>query len=406
MEYITVVDAMMGRGKSSAAIQYMQDHASHQRFLYITPFLKEVDRICEFCEFDQPEAEKDSTKSADLMSKLARGESIASTHALFYLLDSNALEIIRAKHYTLIVDESIEAITKVQISKSDYELVLGYLTEIADDGKVVWKNDDYSGSMWRYKRIADAGWLYCINHELVQLPSPDLFRAFDRVYMLTYLFKGQYQSAYFDFFGIPYEIVGVERDSDGFRFSNRPDCPPPTDFKSLIRVLEKDKLNDVGKSKHALSKTWYEKRGADHPDMVRVRRNMDNYFRNISQSSAEARLWTCFKESASKLEGQNKRRYKPSFLQISARATNEYRDRTVLAYMVNRFADPGMTIFFRSRNCFVNEDLFALSSMLQWIWRSAIRDGREINIYLPSRRMRDLLYGWMDRVAEGGEFIA
>ena len=43
-----------------------------------------------------------------------------------------------------------------------------------------------------------------------------------------------------------------------------------------------------------------------------------------------------------------------------------------------------------------DEDLFSLSTLLQWIWRSQIRDGQPIDIYIPSERMRGLLKIWMD----------
>lgn len=33
--------------------------------------------------------------------------------------------------------------------------------------------------------------------------------------------------------------------------------------------------------------------------------------------------------------------------------------------------------------------------MVQWIWRSRIRKGENINIYIPSIRMRKLLDAWM-----------
>ena len=33
--------------------------------------------------------------------------------------------------------------------------------------------------------------------------------------------------------------------------------------------------------------------------------------------------------------------------------------------------------------------------MLQFIWRSAIRDGKEIWVYIPSIRMRNLLKQWI-----------
>lgn len=51
----------------------------------------------------------------------------------------------------------------------------------------------------------------------------------------------------------------------------------------------------------------------------------------------------------------------------------------------------------------VDEDAYALSVMLQWIWRSAIRDGGEIWIYVPSRRMRELLENWIKEVSEAAK---
>ncbi len=47
------------------------------------------------------------------------------------------------------------------------------------------------------------------------------------------------------------------------------------------------------------------------------------------------------------------------------------------------------------RGVTINEDLYGLSEMIQWIWRSRIRKGESINIYIPSMRMRNLLDAWM-----------
>lgn len=57
MNSVTVVDARMGRGKSSAAIRYMNRHKATKKFLYITPYLNEVNRICEQCDFDQSDSD-------------------------------------------------------------------------------------------------------------------------------------------------------------------------------------------------------------------------------------------------------------------------------------------------------------------------------------------------------------
>ena len=47
--------------------------------------------------------------------------------------------------------------------------------------------------------------------------------------------------------------------------------------------------------------------------------------------------------------------------------------------------------FFQFHEIKVNEDLFALSELLQWLIRSAIRNDEPIDVYIPSTRMRTLL---------------
>ena len=54
-------------------------------------------------------------------------------------------------------------------------------------------------------------------------------------------------------------------------------------------------------------------------------------------------------------------------------------------------------------------DLWALQEMLQYIWRSRIRGNentvnkqdRAINLYIPSKRMRNLLEQWLNDEFEG-----
>ena len=51
----------------------------------------------------------------------------------------------------------------------------------------------------------------------------------------------------------------------------------------------------------------------------------------------------------------------------------------------------------------VNQDMYALSILIQWVFRSAIRNGEEIWVYVPSRRMRTLFQTWLDNLAEGND---
>lgn len=400
MNHITVVDARMGRGKSSAAINYMNANKSSKRFMYITPYLKEVERICEECNFVQPESEELS-KSYMLKRLLRQGQNIAASHALFYIMDEEALTIISDKKYTLIVDEEIDSLKKLNATAFDVKDILNTWADEDENGFLKWRDPEYSGLFAKYKEYADMGQLLHRDSALMTLVNPSLFRAFDEVFMLTYMFNGQYQKAYLDYYGFDYSIIGVTTRNDKYYFSDGPDCPPPLDLKSLVTLVDSDKMNHVGDGRYSLSRSWYSRRTKDDADIVHLRKNMHNFFKNVTKSSAEDRIWTCYKEDIGKLKGDGNR-YIKSFLQIGARATNEYANKHNVAYMVNRFADPNMTKFFGKKGACIDQDDFGLSNMVQFIWRSAIRAGEPINLYIPSKHMRDMLCDWMDRVSEGG----
>jgi len=52
--------------------------------------------------------------------------------------------------------------------------------------------------------------------------------------------------------------------------------------------------------------------------------------------------------------------------------------------------------YFKNVDCEFDAARFALSEMLQFIWRSAIRDNQPIHLYVPSERMRKLLMDWLN----------
>lgn len=401
MNTITVVDARMGRGKSSAAIRYMNRHKGTKKFLYITPYLNEVDRICEQCDFDQSDSDTMS-KSRELKMHMRQGKNIAATHSLFYLMDDEALELVRANHYSLIIDESIQVIERLNVTAKDFSLIITQLADEDENGVLRWRDKDYDGRFCDYKGIADTGSLRILDSALLNVMNPEMLRSFDEVFMLTYLFDGQYQKAYLDYFGFEYRIVGVEQDDYGYYFSDHPDDPPPIDYRNLINIVDTPSMNRPGNGRYALSKNWFGCRGYDHPDVRALRNNLKKFFQSTTDGNSTTRLWTSFKDDQSKLTDRRTGRFRNNFLQVSARATNEFRDRTDIAYMVNRFVDPNLLKFFASKDITINADHFALAEMLQWVWRSAIRDNKPINLYIPSSRMRNLLIDWVENTNQGG----
>jgi hypothetical protein len=121
--------------------------------------------------------------------------------------------------------------------------------------------------------------------------------------------------------------------------------------------------------------------------------NLYNFFRNKAKTKSSYNLWTTFNDFEKDLAGKG---YAKGFLVHTMRATNAYKDRVSVAYMINKYFDPTIKNFFISKGITVNEDMYALSELLQFLFRSAIREGNPITLYIPSRRMRELLIGWMN----------
>lgn len=225
MNPIRIVDARMGRGKTSAAVAYMSHLKGKKHFLYITPYLTEVDRICEACDFEQPESDH-LAKLTELKSLMRRRKNIASTHSLFYIMDDEALTLAVENEYCLIVDESIDPIKIVDITAKDMEIILSTMTTEDADGFVHWIDPEYKGKFSGYKEMADSGTLVHLDARLLCIMRPSMIQAFSEVIMMTYLFNGQYQKAYLDYFGFEYQLCGVDTE-DGFMFTDTPDAPPP-----------------------------------------------------------------------------------------------------------------------------------------------------------------------------------
>ena len=104
-------------------------------------------------------------------------------------------------------------------------------------------------------------------------------------------------------------------------------------------------------------------------------------------------MYTTFEDYKSQVKGKG---YTKGYISCNARATNDFKDRTNCAYLINRFYNPMINRFFIDKNIIIDEDTWALSELIQWLFRSGIRDDKEINLYIPSRRMRELLISWLD----------
>lgn len=398
---VKIVDMIMGAGKTSSAINYINKSDSDERFLFITPYLDELDRIKEMCaskNFKEPK--EMGTKLYGIKRLITNGENIVSTHALFRRFDNEAIDLCRAQNYTLIMDEVTDVIEKYEISARDFKLLTDNFVDIDEDsGLLRWRNQDeeYRGKFSEEKRLCDLNCLAYYGGTVMMWLFPiDAFNAFNKIYILTYMFNSQIQRYYYDFYKLPYTYIYVKGDNvNNYCFTENEFEKQKIEynFSELIHILDDKKLNTIGDRETDLSKNWY-MRNSKNLVIERLKNNISNFFRHKRNTKTGENLWTTFIDYRPLLSGKG---YGRSFVPLNMRASNKYRDRISVAYPVNRYLNTGVKNFFIKHNINVDEDGFATSEMLQFIWRSAIREGKEIWVYIPSYRMRHLLIDWINK---------
>lgn len=142
------------------------------------------------------------------------------------------------------------------------------------------------------------------------------------------MFNSQLQKYYYDFHNLSYEFLGVANLDGNYWF-----CPENLksnstyDYKKLIHILDSEKMNMIGDRKTDLSVAWF-KRNNKNSTMKVLKNNLANFFRHIRNDNSKDNLWTTFKEYKPALQGGG---YSRGFLEINARATNDYMTRTSVA---------------------------------------------------------------------------
>jgi len=399
----------MGSGKSSAAITYLNEHPD-EKFIYITPYLSEANRIkreCPHMHFAEPSnklKQYEFKKSVHTAALIKEGRNITTTHQAFKGYTPATLDDIRKQGYTLIIDENVDVLETFEFHTDDLQLAVeaGYIKD--NNGVYSVTDKEYRG-----RALADLFGLLR-SRELIKMTDkdenslfywalpPELLTSFNDVFILTYMFEGQSLHYFMEIYNIPYEYIGIERtESGGYRFGKYPGYTPEyvSRLKDMLHIMERDRINDVGDDYHALSVNWFKRGGSG---VEQLKRNVINCYNNIWRDiPSDRRLWGSYNGAYNAIKGKG---YTKSFLTFNAKATNDFRDKDCLVYIANLFMNVNEKKFYQMHGIDVNEDVYALSIMVQWIWRSAIRDGTEVYLYIPSRRMRTLLIDWIESLSK------
>jgi len=407
---VTVYDAIMGSGKTYDAINRMKQYLKEgKKFIYITPFKSEITRILDSLNSEKvltplsPEEKgayqvndnflnkngkidlntKPSfsylNKRGQFLKMVVEEKNIISTHALFLKLKPEDYGMF--SDYILILDEVVTPLQTYKIGAEDIQILKNEELIIIDEetNQVKFINDDYNDKAFKdVKTLCNNSTVYYLDKYFFVWAFPiEIFSGFKEVQILTYLFEGSLLAAYFRLHGINYDILRNES-------QELLNC-----YKYLLNIYD-GKANNSNKL-NTFSKTWIDnlsKRKAKKIAFI-----TRNIFTRVFKTKSYENAYTTFKSYKSNLAGKG---YTKGFIAINSRASNDYNHKKSLAYLGNRYFDPQTCSFFRERGVDLNQDIWALSELVQWLWRGCIRDKKEMNVFIPSYRMRKLLIDWLD----------
>ncbi|NGY78801.1 hypothetical protein F6Y02_27315 [Bacillus megaterium] len=409
---INIIDSIMGSGKTSWAIQYMKSAPAYQKFIYITPFTNEVERVITSVDrdFKQPEADrKGKTKLEDIKRLLAVGENIVSTHSLFRRIDQEIIDLLDMENYTLILDEVMNVVEQMdEISRDDLKMLYDkQIIEVDNKGFVQWKQSDYSEGFFEgIRNLANSGNLMMYEDEKEEPVAAywtfpvEAFKSFNDIFILTYMFDGQMQRAYFDLFGQEYVYYAVSKSDCEYKLSEYVSYASEnrSKIKELINIYypnvrDKKDMNKAGHKTSSFSVSDLKRKTKSTETKKVIKNHGYNYYRHKCKVPTEEVMWTTFKAFEKQLSPTG---LKDQFVAVNARATNDYQNKSTCIYFANVYLNPMMKNFFYKQGVEINEDLYALSELLQWIFRSRIRTNQSIEVFIPSKRMRTLLERYLD----------
>ena len=214
---------------------------SFEKFLYITPYLPEAERIknnCPQADFVEPSdrlPEYFFSKAMHTLGLIRQGRNITSTHQCLMYYTPETIQLLKENGYCIIIDEEVTVLqADKQIAYSDIQLAIdaGYVYEAAPDE---YRRTDkpYEGGVFShmFRLMASRPLVYNKSKQngnvWYWLFSKELLEAVEDVFVLTYLFKNSEMDLFMQINNIPYVNIGIRRtEGGGYIFSDKPEYVP------------------------------------------------------------------------------------------------------------------------------------------------------------------------------------
>lgn len=425
-ETITVIDSVMGTGKTHYIINHINTMPLDQKVIVVTPYMEECRRFNQsvttrnltiFDEESEGYNKKDGTKMKRFREAIFNDENIVVTHSLFLAADTDLIESIDNGSYTLILDEVLDVVEPVPKEPGDVRRLLDTkMIRVGENRKLHWMATGYAGKDdVKVRDAIETGNCYLYENALVLQQYPaEFFRAFDKTFILTYMWDSARLRVYCKANDLQCEIMAVENGERLVPYDRQRE-----DRKAIFDLM----TIHTGKRKYnhntakAYSGDWL--RRLDSQGIQRLTEDLKNFFEKVAKAKGGEVYWSTLKEVGEKMKsrrvkvkdkngdfvkyasGKIKTRqigtgYNMAELHWNVRATNDWDDRRAIAYLYNRIPRNDERQYFSENGEKLNYEQLAVSDFLQWAFRSRIRKGEPIDVYLPSSRMRAALIKWVN----------
>ncbi|MEP3805908.1 MAG: hypothetical protein ABJM80_19230 [Sulfitobacter pontiacus] len=405
--HLRLIDRPCGTGKTSQMLKSFQENKC---YIVILPTLDEVERVIRDASvpFLQPDVDNSDheTKREHLRELLLSGQNVATTHKLYQEVAILAREGL-LDQYHICLDEVLDVCAAVDGKSSrsfEQFYVKGGYARVDHKGRVSttpkWEaeldavSDTLSVSLYR---LAKAEMLHYVDGTFFMWALPqELLTAGASFTIYTYLAEGSTLLAYLNKLQIPYlHDVDVALEAR-FRAKAKQlvtikDIPSmskvnltysgQTQGKSVAKVvsrslrsLRRGELKDVPLSNVLITSVknkWYAK-GNDDP---------------------KSRKAGCFAVGTKMFKDV-------TWIANTTRGTNNFAHATHLVYLYDQNMNPFIKRWLGLASDLEAQDRYALTELIQWAYRSRVRMGEPITLFLPSKRMRGLLENWLQ---DGGK---
>lgn len=404
---IRIVDQPCGSGKTT---KLLQSFNLNYKYLVVVPLLDEVKRVIKGAcvPFVEPK-DASGTKRESLEAQLDEGLNIVTTHAMYQrsacLARSGKLE-----DYHIIIDEVPNTCTQVRgVTKKSFDefyVGRGYATLSPDNRILVtdkWAEDyDHTSDTLSSElfNLANAGMLHLVSGEFFMWALPiELLTKARSFTVYTYMAEGSMLVPYLRKLDVRFVIDKDPLAELAFRRK----------ASELIEIREIPSLREVGlsykKQTDARHLKKYGKRVGTALKNIRQRQieKLDGqlHMSNVMITCAKGNWYNKGKSTGDNFKpgpfATNSRMFKGTkWVPNTTRGTNDYIDCTHLIYLYDQYMNEFVRRWLGLSSDTEAQDRYALTELIQWVYRSRVRRGEPIVLYLPSKRMRRLLEAWLD----------